>query len=286
MFGSKTRLKRQIRSFLHILVCAAIGYVLVYPLLWMLFASFKDNGEIYNNSALFPRGDWVWTAFRDGWKGVGDANFGVFMKNSFLVTVPSVIFTIISSALTAYGFARFQFVGKKVFFMLMLATLMLPNAVIMVPTYVLFRDLNWLNTYKPMVVPTLFASSSFIIFMLVQFFRNLPKEMDEAARIDGCNAMMILIRILTPLCAPALISAGLFQFMWKWNDYFSVLIYINSVKKYTAALGLRMSLDSTTGVQWNQIMAMSVVSILPCVLIFFALQKYFVEGIATSGIKG
>ena len=226
------------------------------------------------------------TSWRDGWYGVGTLHFDTFIKNSILVVVPNVLFTILSCTLTAYGFARFRFVGKKIFFMLMLSLLMLPNAVIQVPTYILFRDFGWLNSYKPLIVPSLFASSSFLIFMLVQFFRGIPKDLDEAAIIDGCSSMGILVRILVPLCLPAMVSAGLFQFLWTWNDYFHPMLYLNSTNLYTVSLGLRMSLDATTGVQWNNIMAMSTLSILPCVVLFFCLQKHFVEGIAAGGLKG
>ena len=277
--------KRLLTQTLHFVICSLIAILMAYPLLWMIGASFKENAEIYNNANIFPKDAWVTTAFADGWRGVGELNFGVFMKNSVQIVLMVIPLTLISSTLTAYGFARFRFVGKQVYFMLMLSTLMLPNAVIQVPTYILFRDLGWLNSYLPMVVPSAFAANSFLVFMLVQFFRNLPRDLDEAARIDGCNSMMILIRILVPLCVPAMVSTGLFQFMWTWNDYFRPLLYLNSGKLYTVALGLRMSLDTTSGVQWNQIMAMSTLSVLPCIILFFCLQKYFVEGIATSGMK-
>jgi len=280
------RQKNRLWTAVHLLVCILIGFVMAYPLLWMVGAAFKQNGEIYNNSHIFPRGEWVLTSWRDGWYGVGTLHFDTFIKNSILVVVPNVVFTILSCTLTAYGFARFRFVGKKIFFMLMLSLLMLPNAVIQVPTYILFRDFGWLNSYKPLIVPSLFASSSFLIFMLVQFFRGIPRDLDEAATIDGCSSMGILVRILVPLCLPAMVSAGLFQFLWTWNDYFHPMLYLNSTNLYTVSLGLRMSLDATTGVQWNNIMAMSTLSILPCVVLFFCLQKHFVEGIAAGGLKG
>lgn len=281
-----TRQKKHLWTAVHLLICILVGFVMAYPLLWMVGAAFKQNGEIYNNSHIFPRDEWVLTSWRDGWYGVGTLHFDTFIKNSILVVVPNVLFTILSCTLTAYGFARFRFVGKKIFFMLMLSLLMLPNAVIQVPTYILFRDFGWLNSYKPLIVPSLFASSSFLIFMLVQFFRGIPKDLDEAAIIDGCSSMGILVRILVPLCLPAMVSAGLFQFLWTWNDYFHPMLYLNSTNLYTVSLGLRMSLDATTGVQWNNIMAMSTLSILPCVVLFFCLQKHFVEGIAAGGLKG
>lgn len=263
-----------------------LGYVMVYPLLWMVGASFKTNGEIFSGMNILPRKGWVFTAYADGWRGIGQIGFDTFFLNTFKLVIPTVAFTLVSCTLVAYGFARFKFPLKKLFFGCMISTLMLPNAVIMIPKYILFRNLGWLDSYKPFIVPSLFAGSAFIIFMLMQFLRGLPKELDESAKLDGCTSVGILVRILVPLCKPALFSAGLFQFIWTWNDFFNVLVYINSVSKYTLALGLRMTLDTQSGAQWNQIMAMSVLTILPCVVLFFSAQKYFVEGIATTGMKG
>jgi len=150
----------------------------------------------------------------------------------------------------------------------------------------MFRNLGWLNSYLPFIIPSIFATGPFFIFLLVQFFRGIPKELDESAVIDGCNSLYLLYKIIVPLSKPALFSVGLFQFMWTWNDFFQPLIYINSVSKYTLSLGLRMSMDVTSGILWNNILAMSFVTILPLIVLFFFTQKFFVEGIATTGIKG
>lgn len=281
-----TKMMKRGRRTLAYLLLILLGFVMVYPLLWMVGASFKQNDEIFASLSLVPQKEWVWTAYRDGWNGIGNATFSLFFVNTFRMVIPTVIFTLVSSTMVAYGFARFRFPGKKLLFTCMIATLMLPNAVIMIPKYILFRNLGWLDSYKPFIIPSIFASSAFLVFMLLQFFRGLPRELDESARIDGCGSMRILVQILVPLCKPALFSAGLFQFIWTWNDFFNVLVYINSVPKYTLALGLRMTLDTQGDVAWNEIMAMSVVSILPCVVLFFSAQKYFVEGIATTGMKG
>nr|WP_034862871.1 carbohydrate ABC transporter permease [Ruminiclostridium cellobioparum] len=264
---------------------SAFGIFMIYPLIWLFLSSFKPNNEIFGSVDLLPK-NVVWDAFYNGWKGSGQFSFGVFFVNTFELVIPVVVFTLISSTLVAYGFARFKFPLKKILFTLMISTLMLPNAVIIIPRYILFKNFDWLNSYLPFTIPALFACYPFFIFMLVQFFRGLPRDLDESATIDGCNSFTILVRILLPLCKPALFSAGIFQFIWTWNDFFNSMIYINSVKKYTVALGLRMSLDTTTAANWNEIMAMSVIAIIPCVLIFFFAQKYFVEGIATTGIKG
>lgn len=281
MTDGRTRL-RYLGNHLFLIVSSLI---MVYPLIWLFFASFKNNNEIFGSLSLFPK-EIVWNSYSNGWEGSGQFTFGLFLFNTLKMVVPVVAFTLISSVLVAYGFARFRFPMKNVLFAIMISTLMLPNAVIIIPRYILFNEFGWLNSYLPFTMPALFACYPFFIFMLVQFFRGLPRELDESATIDGCNSFVVLTRILLPLCKPALFSAGIFQFIWTWNDFFNSLIYINSVKKYTLALGLRMSLDISSAAQWNEVMAMSIVAIIPCVLIFFFAQKYFVEGIATTGLKG
>lgn len=273
------------RTLLHYAFLTLFAFVMVYPLIWLFFASFKENSEIFGSLGLLPKHA-VWDAYAKGWEGSGQFSFGVFLLNTFKLVVPTVLFTVLSSTVVAYGFARFRFALRGMLFALMISTLMLPNAVIIIPRYILFNEFGWLNSYLPFTVPALFACYPFFIFLLVQFIRGLPRELDESATIDGCNSFTILTRILIPLSKPALFSAGIFQFIWTWNDFFNALIYINSVKKFTVALGLRMSLDVSSAAQWNQVMAMSMVAIIPCVIIFFAAQKYFVEGIATTGLKG
>ena len=279
------RKKKENKIWIHVLV-AGIGFVMIYPLLWLLASAFKRNDEIFKSIDLIPT-VYNFQAFRDGWKAVGDYTFATFFKNSFLIVVPVVIFTVISVLLVAYGFARFRFPLKKVFFMMMISTMIVPASVLTIPTYVMFRSFGWIDTYYPLIVPSLFATKGFFVFMMIQFFRGIPKEIDEAAKIDGCNSLQILVQILTPLCKPAIFSVIIFRFMWTWNDFFTDLIYINSVRKYPVSLGLRMAVDNTAGtVAWNNIMAMSVISILPPLILYFVAQDYFVEGIATSGLKG
>lgn len=275
----------QVRTLLTIVFLSVSAFIMVYPLIWLFFASFKANNEIFGSLQLLPK-QVVWDSYAKGWQGSGQFTFGVFLLNTIKLVVPVVVFTVLSSTVVAYGFARFQFPLKNILFAVMISTLMLPNAVIIIPRYILFKEFGWLNSYLPFTMPALFACYPFFIFMLIQFFRGLPRELDESATIDGCNSFVILTRILMPLCKPALFSAAIFQFIWTWNDFFNSLIYINSVKKFTLALGLRMSLDVSSAAKWNEVMAMSMVAIIPCVIIFFLAQKYFVEGIATTGLKG
>lgn len=261
------------------------GIFMIYPLLWIFSASFKSNNEIFDSLNLIPS-KFDGSSYIKGWMGSGQYTFGTFLVNTFELVVPTVFFTIVSSLLVAYGFARFKFPFKKILFLLMISTLMLPGSILIIPRYIIFHKLGWLNTYLPFIVPAVFACGPFFIFMMIQFFRGLPKELEDAAQIDGCNSFTTLVRILLPLCKPAIISMLIFQFIWTWNDFFNSLIFINSVSKYTLSLGLRMAIDATSSINWNQVMAMSVVAMVPCILIFFFCQKYFVEGIATTGLKG
>lgn len=278
---SKTTLKNVITYSILIL----IGIIMCYPLIWMFFASFKTNTEIFAGVNLLPQ-SFSFDAFRDGWKGVGGNTYATFFSNSFLLVAPTTILTVMSSALVAYGFARFEFKGKKVLFLILLGTLMLPNAILIIPRYTIFRDLNALDSYYPFYLMAAFACYPFFTYMLVQFMRGLPRDLDEAAYIDGCGSFGTLVKILLPLLKPALFSAGLFQFLWTYNDYFNSLIYVSSIKKYTVSLALRMTMDTEATMAWKNIMAMSCLVVLPVVVLFFLSQKYFVEGIATTGLKG
>jgi oligogalacturonide transport system permease protein len=251
----------------------------------MFFASFKTNSEIFASKNLLPQ-SFSFEAYATGWRGVGQHSFSLFFINTLKLVIPTVVFTVLSCSIVAYGFARFSFPKKKIWFAIMLSTLMLPNSVIIIPRFLLFNKLGWLDSYLPFIIPALFACYPFFIFMMVQFLRGVPTELDEAAKIDGCNASQTLVLVLYPILKPALFSAGLFQLMWTWNDFFNSLIYISKVEKFPLSLGLRISLDSASAVAWNQIMAMALLSILPLIVIFFFAQRYFVEGISTSGIKG
>lgn len=261
-----------------------LGLTMVYPLLWLFFSSFKPNHEIFGSIALLPK-KWILDSYIEGWKGSGQFSFSVFFGNTLKLVLPTVFFTVISSLVIGYGFSRFNFPLKKILFTLMISTLMLPNTVIIIPRYILFGRLGWINTYLPFIVPAVFGCYPFFIYMMIQFIRGIPRELDEAAKIDGCNSFSILVRVITPLCTPAIFSAIIFQFLWTWNDFFNSMIYISSVKKYPVSLALRMSLDSASRINWSTVLAMSLVSMIPCILLFFFAQKYFVEGVATTGIK-
>ena len=187
--------------------------------------------------------------------------------------------------LVAYGFARFNLPHKKLLFTLLLAMMMLPNTVVIIPRYLLYNKFGWVDSYMPFYAPAILCCNSFFPYMIIQFLRGIPRDLDESAYIDGCSSWTTLWKIILPLMKPALFSAGLFQFLWTYNDYFNSLIFINSVKRYPISLAVRLSLDSESVVQWGKVMAMAFVAVVPLMILFFAAQKYFVEGIATSGMK-
>lgn len=270
---------------LSYLVIIVIGCVLLFPIVWMISAAFKTNDEIFGSIKLLPA-SFSFENFILGWKGAGQYTYTTYFLNSFLMVIPTTLLTLASCSLVAYGFARFNFPFKKQLFGLLIATLMLPNSVIIIPRYVLFNKLGWIDSYLPFWAPALLACYPFFVFQMVQFMRGIPRDLDESACIDGCGTFRVFWQILLPLMKPALFSAALFQFLWTYNDYFNSLIYINSVSKYTISLALRLSVDAESVVVWGRVMAMAFIAVLPLILLFFAAQKYFVEGIATSGLKG
>ena len=280
-----TSVRKLTRRGLLYLFLVFVGLVMTYPLLFMFFGTFKDNKELLTSLSLWPKSFGL-SAYINGWRGTGQYTYTRFFSNTFLLVLPTVLFTLLSSISVSYGFSRFKYRGRNLLFMLMLSVLMLPKTVTIIPKFILFNELGWINTYMPFIIPGLLAGNAFFVFMMVQFFRGIPKELDEAAKIDGCNSLRLLIQILLPLLKPVLFSVGIFQFIWTWNDFFNALIYISDVKLYPMSLALKMSIDVSSGVRWDEVMAMSFLAILPSVVIFFLAQKYFVEGIATTGIKG
>ena len=278
-------MKRAHRLVITYGLLTVIGIVMVYPLLWMISASFKTNREIFSSLSLLPT-EILWDGYSKGWQSSGQYTFATYFANTFVMVIPTVLLTVASSLPVAYGFARFRFKGKGLLFALVIASLMLPTEVIIIPRYMLFNKLGWLNTYLPFIVPAAFATYSFFIFMLVQFMRGISRELEEAAEIDGCNSFKRLIYVVLPMVQPSLVSCALFQFMWSSNDFMGPLIYLNSTKKFTASLGLRMIMDTESGFDWNKTLALSVITLIPSLIIFFLAQDQFVEGIAAGGVKG
>ncbi|HTJ59041.1 MAG TPA: carbohydrate ABC transporter permease [Devosiaceae bacterium] len=263
------------------LVIASIA--MLYPLLWMLAAAFRPENEIFSTSSIIPSAISLGSFVR-GWNGL-QVSFSTFFINSFVISVLSVIGNLAACSVTAFAFARLKFWGKNIWFALMLGTLMLPYQVTLIPQYVLFHNIGWVNTFLPLVVPKYLAVDSFFIFLMTQFFRGIPRELDEAASIDGCSTFQIYWKIMLPLSTPALVTAGIFTFIFTWDDFFGPLIYLNDMKNYTVTLALRSFVDSTAQSDYGGLFAMSILSLVPIFLFFLFFQRLLIEGIATTGMK-
>ena len=258
---------------------------MIYPLLWLVFSTFKPNEEIFTSVALLPQ-EWVFTHWGEGWNAVRGHTFGRFFMNSVIISSLSVVGTLISCSVTAYAFARFRFPLKNVWFGILLATMLLPDQVLLVPRYIMFVAFGWIDTFAPLTVPRFFGASQVFIFLLTQFIRGIPYELDESSFIDGCSRLRFLWSILLPLMRPALFVAALFTFLWTWQDFMGPLIYLNSVRLYPMSLALNLFQDAQAAVNWGALHAMMVLSLAPFLLLFFVAQRYFIEGIVTTGMKG
>ncbi|MBD9528703.1 MULTISPECIES: carbohydrate ABC transporter permease [Paracoccus] len=274
------RLNSVLRHTLLIAVC----FVMIYPILWMLSGSLRPAAELFGGEAGLIPSQVTLQAYRDGWFGL-QVNFGRFFVNSLIIAVLATVGNVLAASLVAYAFARLQFAGRKLWFALMLGTMMLPYHVTLIPQYVLFRELGWVNTWWPLILPKYFAVDAFFIFLMVQFFRGIPRELDEAARMDGCSPWRIYRKIILPLSLPVLATAAIFSFIWTWEDFFGPLIYISEMGNYTVQLGLRSFIDSSGTSSWNELFAMSILSLVPIFLIFLFFQRLLIEGIATTGMK-
>ncbi|WP_270619007.1 carbohydrate ABC transporter permease [Paenibacillus macerans] len=263
-----------------------LGILMIYPLIWSVASSFKDNSEIFVNSySLFPR-DWgVIENYLSGWKGVGGVSFGRFLWNSAVVAVIGTLGGVMSSLMAAYAFARVRFALSSFWFVCVMTTLMIPNQVMIVPQYILFKRLHLIDTLTSLIIPWFFGSA-FFIFLMVQFIRGLPLDLDEAVEIDGCGKMGIFFRIVLPLATPAIITSTIFSFYWIWQDFFQPLIFISSTRMFTVSLALNLYFDPNSFSNYGGLFAMSVISLIPVVAVFLVFQRYLVEGVATTGLKG
>lgn len=270
------------RAFLYALLLA-ISFIMLYPMLWMIASSFKQDADIFNSTSLIPNHPSI-DAYRRGWNGLS-VGFGQMFLNSLVVSVLVVVGNLISCSMAAYAFTRLRFKGRGFWFAMMLGTLMMPQHAVLIPQYVMFMKLGWINTILPLVVPKFLAMDAFFIFLMVQFFRGIPRELDEAAVMDGCGPLRIFLKVILPLSTPVLATAAVFSFIWTWDDFFAPLIYLNDIEKYTAQLGLRTFVDSTAQSDWGALFAMSTLTMLPIFVLFILFQRLLIEGIATTGMK-
>lgn len=261
----------------------AVSFIMLYPLLWMVSSSFKPENEIFATTSLIPQ-EFTLDAYRRGWNGLS-VSFGHMFLNSLLISVLVVIGNLISCSMAAYAFTRLQFKGRGFWFALMLGTLMMPQHAVLIPQYLMFLKFGWVNTIMPLVVPKFFAIDAFFIFLMVQFFRGIPRELDEAAIMDGAGPLRIFLKVILPLSTPVMATAAVFSFIWTWDDFFAPLIYLNDIEKYTAQLGLRTFVDATAQSDWGALLAMSTLTVLPIFILFLLFQRLLIEGIATTGMK-
>ena len=281
----KMRTKHRIGMVVyHVIVCI-IGLIMIYPIIWMAISSFKPSNEVLTTVNQLIPSQFAVSNYATGWKGFGGNTFATFFKNSFIITILSTLGNVFSSVVVAYGFSRLRFKLKNLWFAIMMMTLMLPAQVLMVPQYIMFGSIGWTNTFLPVIVPEWFGKP-FFIFLCMQFITGLPRELDEAAKIDGCSLFTIFSRIIVPLLKPAMITCAIFAFYWKWDDYMGSLLYLTSPKLYTVSLAVKQFADPTSVSDWGAMFAMCTLSLLPVIILFICLQKYIVEGIATSGLKG
>jgi multiple sugar transport system permease protein len=272
-----------VRALARHAVIISVLAIMLYPLLWMLAASFRPNNQVFNSLGLF-NDEYTLDNYRFGWGG-NQLNFSRYFVNSLTLSVLAVIGNILACTLSAYAFARLDFRFKRTLFALLLGTMLLPYHVTLVPQYVLFSKLQWINTVLPLVVPRYLAVDAFFVFLMVQFIRTLPRELDDAARIDGCGHWRIFTRIVVPLSLPAVGTTALFTFVNTWNDFLGPLLYLNQPELWVVPQGLGSFLDATGQASYGGLFAMSVLSLAPIVGFFLAAQRLLIEGVATSGLK-
>lgn len=274
---------RRFPSFKQHLILLPFSLLMLYPVFWWIGASLKSMAEL-GLPTIWPQ-VFVWENYVKGWTYSSEYTFATFFANTLVMEFWNVLGGVVTAALVGYGFGRLQFKFKGFWFSILLLTMMLPSQVTVVPQYIMYNKLGLVNSYIPLVLPHFFGGGAFFVFLVVQFIRGIPRDLDEAAQMDGASVYKIFFLIIAPLIKPALVTVGIFTFLWSWDDFFAQLLYLSSVEKFTVGLALRMFIDQFE-IQWGQLLAMSLLSVVPSAIVFFVAQKHFVEGIATTGIKG
>jgi multiple sugar transport system permease protein len=276
--------RRRMKALIPHLMCGLLLLVVLYPLLWAVLTSFKPTQEIIENTSLWPR-QWTWSNFTSGWSGIGDVSFGQFFLNSLTIALFCVIGNAVFCTLAAYAFGRLEFRGRSMLFAVMIALLIVPKEVLLIPQYTIFNKLGWTDSFLPLIVPQFLALDSFFVFLTIQFLRGLPRSLDEAASLDGCGPFRRLWYITLPLLTPAISVTSVFTFLWTWNDYMPQLIYLNTVDNFTVSVGLRSFVDATSGGDLGLMSAMSLASLLPLFVLFVFFQRRIVGGITVNNFR-
>ena len=278
--------KKNVSNIIYHVLVTIGGFIMIYPLLWMILSSFKPTETVLPTASSLIPTTWTLRNYIQGWKGFMGYTFATFFLNSFIISLTSTFGTLLSSALVAYALQRLDFKLRRVLFILVLSTMMLPAQILMIPQFMWFRHLNWVGTYYPMILPYFFAIQGFFVYLIMNFIGGIPKSLDEAAKIDGCSYYGIFFQIILPLVVPALVTSAIFSFIWRWDDYLSVLLYVNKASMRPVSLALQLFNDPSSGSDIGSTLAMSTLSIVPATIIFLIFQKSLVEGIASTGIKG
>jgi multiple sugar transport system permease protein len=277
--------RKKIRLAVMLLMVSLGALIMVYPLVWMVISSFKPEQMIFRDKSLIIRQFTVEHYIR-GLRGVAGTSFLHYLTNTLQVVIPVVLGTLLSCSMVGFAMARLQFPFKKLVYVLIFLTMMLPLHSTLIPRYIMFKNFGWLGSYLPLTVPSFFAVQGFFCYLFIQFMRGIPAELDKAATIDGCGPITIYLRIISPLSVPAYLTAALFSFIWTYDDFFSQLVYINNPTDLTIALALRQYVEGLELSAFGVLFAMSALSLIPIFVLFICFQKYLVEGIATTGMKG
>ncbi len=276
--------KRRVITVIYHIFVVLFGLLMIYPVIWMVLSSFKMKSEILGNNAPFLPSTWVWENYPNGWKGAGQYSFSTYFQNSLIISVLATIGTVISAAMVSYALARIKFKGRKIWFTCMIMTMLLPSQVLMIPQYIIWNNLHMVGTFVPMILPK-FLGVPFFIYMMMQFIKGLPKELDEAAMIDGCNRYQIFSRIILPLLGPSIITTIVIQFYWVWDDYMGPLLYLTKPGLYTVSFAIKNFAD-VQGTNFGPMFAMSTLSLIPVFLLFLFFNRYLMDGVTAGSVKG
>ena len=276
--------KKNARTILYHAFVVIFGLIMIDPVIWMILSSFKTKSEILGANAPFLPTTWVWENYTNGWKGAGQYTFATYFKNSIIISVLATLGTVISSAMVSYSLARVKFKGRKFWFTCMILTMLLPGQVLMIPQYIIWNNLGLVGTFVPMILPK-FLGVPFFIYMMMQFIKGLPKELDEAAMIDGCNRYQIFSKVILPLLGPSIITTIVIQFYWVWDDYMGPLLYLTKPGLYTVSYAIKNFAD-VQGTNFGPMFAMSTLSLIPVFLLFLFFNRYLMDGVTAGSVMG
>ncbi|MFV0632629.1 carbohydrate ABC transporter permease [Demequina sp.] len=277
--------RRQITTAIWFVALMTLTVIVLYPLVWLLLSTFKDSSEFGQNQGLLPENPTL-DNYTKVFEGIAGVPMWRFFANSAVIAIAATAGTLLSSAMAAYAFARIRFKGVGIFFAAMIGTLLLPFHVVIIPQYILFNNLGMIDTYWPLILPKFLATEAFFVFLMVQFMRGIPREMDEAARVDGAGHVRTFVSIMLPLIQPALVTSAIFSFIWTWNDFLGPLMYVTSPEKYPLPVALRLYNDQTSTSDYGATVTASFLALIPILLFFLVFQRFLVAGVATQGLKG